>query len=100
DEKVSTKLREWQDWKFGVIIHWGPYSEWGVVESWSLCPEDEPWCVRRGPFADDYAQYVKAYQNIRKSFNPTGFDPEKWAKACDKAGMQYLVFTTKHHDGF
>ncbi len=100
DDLVKAKLREWQDWKFGVIIHWGPYSEWGVVESWSLCPEDEPWCVRRGPFAEDYDKYVEAYQNIRKSFNPTGFNPKKWAKACDNAGMQYVVFTTKHHDGF
>lgn len=38
DPQVSKKLHEWQDWKFGVIIHWGSYSEWGIVESWSLCP--------------------------------------------------------------
>jgi len=100
DPLVCAKLDEWHDWKFGVIIHWGPYSEWGVVESWSLCPEDEDWCVRRGPYANDYNQYVKEYENIRHSFNPVKFDPEKWAKACRIAGMKYLVFTTKHHDGF
>jgi alpha-L-fucosidase len=100
DPEVGAKLVEWQDWKFGVIIHWGPYSEWGIVESWSLCPEDEPWCERRGPYAADYYTYVKEYEKIRHSFNPIHFDPEKWAEACAKAGMKYLVFTTKHHDGF
>jgi alpha-L-fucosidase len=100
DPKVSAKLEAWQDWKFGVIIHWGPYSEWGIVESWSLCPEDEPWCERRGPFAENYCAYVKEYEKIRHSFNPVKFDPERWAEACHDAGMKYLVFTTKHHDGF
>ncbi len=100
DTAVSSKLHEWQDWKFGVIIHWGPYSEWGIVESWSLCPEDEPWCERRGPFADDYCQYVNEYEQIRKHFNPENFNPQLWAEACHDAGMKYVVFTTKHHDGF
>jgi alpha-L-fucosidase len=100
DYEVIQRLQEWQNWKFGVIIHWGPYSQWGIVESWSLCPEDEPWCVRQGPNADNYCEYVNAYKQIRKSFNPDKFNPEKWAKACSNAGMKYLVFTTKHHDGF
>lgn len=100
DTAVLNKLQQWQDWKFGVIIHWGPYSQWGVVESWSLCPEDESWCIRRGPYADDYNQYVSEYEKIRTYFNPDKFNPEKWADACKKAGMKYLVFTTKHHDGF
>ncbi len=100
DPEVSAKLKEWQDWKFGVIIHWGPYSEWGIVESWSLCPEDEPWCERRGPYAADYNTYVQEYEKIRHSFNPIKFQPDKWAEACARAGMKYLVFTTKHHDGF
>jgi len=100
DTAVSNKLNQWQDWKFGVIIHWGPYSQWGVVESWSLCPEDESWCVRSGPYSGDYYQYVREYEKIRETFNPVNFNPEKWAKACREAGMKYVVFTTKHHDGF
>ncbi|MFZ4464673.1 MAG: alpha-L-fucosidase [Bacteroidales bacterium] len=100
DSLVKTKLETWQDWKFGVIIHWGAYSQWGVVESWSLCPEDESWCIRRGPFSEDYNQYVHEYEQIRKTFNPSKFNPENWAEACRKAGMKYVVFTTKHHDGF
>ena len=100
DSLVKMNLEKWQDWKFGVIIHWGAYSEWSVVESWSLCPEDEDWCKRRGPYADNYYKYVEEYENIRKVFNPIQFNPEKWAKACKNAGMKYVVFTTKHHDGF
>lgn len=100
DEQVAAKLKQWQDWKFGVIIHWGPYAQWGIVESWSLCPEDEPWCARRGPNADDYFKYREAYEQIRKEFNPTNFSPAKWAAAAKGAGMKYVVFTTKHHDGF
>lgn len=100
DPAVSDQLHRWQDWKFGVLMHWGPYSQWGVVESWSLCPEDEPWCERRGPFAQDYAAYVREYEQIGKLFNPQQFNPQRWAEACRRAGMKYLVFTTKHHDGF
>ncbi len=100
DRLVKEQLESWQSWKFGVIIHWGAYSEWGIVESWSLCPEDESWCERKGEFAHDYYLYTKEYEKIRTSFNPTQFQPEKWAKACRNAGMKYLVFTTKHHDGF
>ena len=66
DSAVSAKLQQWQDWKFGVIIHWGAYSQWGVVESWSLCPEDEDWCIRRGPYADDYYKYTAAYEQIQE----------------------------------
>lgn len=100
DSLVSNKLHEWQDWKFGIIIHWGAYSEWGVVESWSLCPEDEPWCERKGQYANDYFAYGQAYENIRQEFYPEKFNPEGWARAAKEAGMRYVVFTTKHHDGF
>lgn len=100
DPAVMAKLEEWQDWKFGVLIHWGPYSQWGVVESWSLCPEDEPWCVRRGPYAHDYNLYTREYEKLPETFNPSEFNPGRWAEACSEAGMKYVVFTTKHHDGF
>ena len=42
----------------------------------------------------------KKYEGLKKTFNPIKFDPEKWAKAARSAGMRYVVFTTKHHDGF
>jgi len=100
DSLVMSNLRGWQDLKFGLFMHWGTYSQWGIVESWSLCPEDEEWCKRQGRYADSYQEYVKAYENLQKTFNPVNFNPEKWAAAAKEAGMKYVVFTTKHHDGF
>jgi alpha-L-fucosidase len=100
DPLVQAKLDTWQDFKFGLLMHWGTYSQLGVVESWSICPEDEDWCIRRGPYKNDYFGYVKNYENLQTTFNPVQFQPEKWAKAAKDAGMKYMVFTTKHHDGF
>jgi alpha-L-fucosidase len=101
DEKVLQKLEEWQDLKFGLLMHWGAYSQWGIVESWSICPEDYGWCERRkGSNPEDYFTYKKEYENLKLSFNPVNFEPEKWAAAAKNAGMKYVVFTTKHHDGF
>ena len=95
---IQKRIDEWQDIKFGLLMHWGPYSQWGIVESWSICPEDEPWCIP--DTVKDYFAYKTRYENLGKSFNPVKFDPERWAKAAKDAGMKYVVFTTKHHDGF
>ncbi len=100
DSLVQRKLGQWQDLKFGLFMHWGTYSEWGVVESWSICPEDEGWTQRRGPYASSYNTYKTAYENLQATFNPINFNPQKWVTAAKNAGMKYVVFTTKHHDGF
>ncbi|MBN2683139.1 MAG: alpha-L-fucosidase [Bacteroidales bacterium] len=101
DPAVLEKLEQWQDMKFGLLMHWGAYSQWGIVESWSICPEDYGWCERKkGENPNNYFEYVKEYEKLKTTFNPTDFYPEKWAKAAKEAGMKYLVFTTKHHDGF
>lgn len=99
---IRQRLEEWQDLKFGLLMHWGPYSQWGVVESWSISPEDLSWSsgARNDSIAADYFGYVKAYENLKATFNPARFNPEKWALAAKEAGMRYVVFTTKHHDGF
>ena len=101
DPMVREKLEDWKDLKFGLLMHWGPYSQWGIVESWSICPEDYGWCERKkGNNPNEYFKYVQEYENLKLSFNPIGFEPDKWANAAKKAGMKYVVFTTKHHDGF
>ncbi len=98
---IKEKIRKWQDLKFGLLMHWGTYSVWGIVESWSLSPEDYDWCKRkRGKFPDDYFLYKKEYESLKKVFNPVKFNPDRWAKAAKQAGMKYVIFTTKHHDGF
>lgn len=102
DTAIQRRLEEWKDLKFGLLMHWGPYSQWGIVESWSICPEDLSWATggRKPGVSDSYAGYLKAYEDLQKTFNPTKFNPEQWAAAAKDAGMKYMVFTTKHHDGF
>ena len=96
DEQVLNKLEKWHDQKFGVLIHWGLYSVPGVVESWSICPED--WIVReRKP---TYEEDKAWYWSQKDSLNPVKFNPDQWADVMKKAGMKYMIFTTKHHDGF
>ena len=97
DTAARKKLEQWQDLKFGLLMHWGPYSQWGIVESWSICAEDEDWCRRK---SDNYTEYKADYEKLQTTFNPVKFDPAGWAKAAKNAGMKYVVFTTKHHDGF
>ena len=98
DPLVLKKLDDWQNMKFGLLMHWGPYSQWGIVESWSICSEDVEWCRR--PAGISYVDYVKKYEQLPTTFNPIEFDPDRWARAAKEAGMRYVVFTTKHHDGF
>ncbi|OJU46890.1 MAG: alpha-L-fucosidase [Bacteroidales bacterium 45-6] len=93
---VRAKLDKWQDLKFGILIHWGIYAVPGIIESWQIC--SEPWIERDSTSV--YEDYKKWYWGLSKDFNPTKFNPEQWAQAAKDAGMRYLVFTTKHHDGF
>jgi alpha-L-fucosidase len=103
DPTVLEKLETFQDWKFGFMMHWGPYSQWGCLESWPLV-EKEPWAraddlpawVERGK---DMKRFAADYVKLNETFNPQQFDPQAWAEAAKRAGMKYIVFTTKHHDG-
>ena len=95
DPIILNRISEWQDLKFGFMMHWGMYSQWGVVESWSIC--NEPWINRNGA---NYVDYKRNYQNLNTTFNPMKFNPQEWAALAKETGMKYVVFTTKHHDGF
>jgi alpha-L-fucosidase len=101
---LEKKLEHFQDLKFGFMMHFGAYSQWGCIESWPLVeedkwarPDDLPAWVRRGR---DFKRFQKDYFDLPKTFDPIHFDPRAWAQAAKGAGMKYLVFTTKHHDGF
>jgi len=96
DPKVAANLENWRDQKFGMIIHWGIYAVPGIIESWSICNED--WINRDSTVR--YDDYKRWYWGLSEKFNPVKFNPEQWATAAKAAGMKYLVFTTKHHDGF
>ncbi len=104
DPLVWDRLDKFQDWKLGFMMHWGIYSQWGCIESWPLV-EADPWArpddlaawTQRGK---NFEQFSRDYVALNKTFNPQKFDPTKWVAAAKDAGMKYVVFTTKHHDGF
>ena len=77
------KLQWWQDARFGMFIHWGPVSLTGGELSWS-----------REKYGKD------KYDSLHLRFNPVKFNPDEWVRIAKSAGMKYMVFTAKHHDGF
>src|SRR6266700_4777496 len=74
--------------KFGIFSHWGPYSLARVEASWPIMR----------PAAGGITE--AEYRDLPKRFNPTKFDPHAFVDLARAAGQQYMVFTTKHHDGF
>ena len=86
-------VRNWQEMKFGLFIHWGPVSLKGTEIGWSRAGE------RRGTGGTGEIP-VEEYDNLYKQFNPVKFNADEWVQIARDAGMKYLVFTSKHHDGF
>jgi len=77
-------MKNWQDKRFGMFIHWGPVSLTAQEIGWS-----------RGAQTP-----IEVYDSLYKQFNPTNFNADEWVKVAQDAGMKYMVLTTKHHDGF
>ena len=76
--------QNFQDMKFGMFIHWGASSVLGSGE-WVMNIKN----IR-----------VNEYSNLLRVFNPIDFDAKEWAATAKNAGMQYITFITRHHDGF
>jgi alpha-L-fucosidase len=72
---------------FGIFIHWSVDSQLGLVISHSLVGADDGYCRR-------------FFEELPKTFDPTRFDPDQWARLCKLSGAKYVVFTAKHHSGF
>ena len=85
---MTRRFGDQRDWffekRFGLFIHWGLYA----IPAWH---EQVQW--RKGI---SRASYVKLIDR----FNPTAYDPDVWLDLAVEAGMEYVCFTTKHHDGF
>lgn len=88
----SDAMAWWREARFGMFLHWGLYS---ILEG--------SWGGR-----DDYAEWIRnnahipigEYDKLVGRFDPTLFDPDRWAGMAKAAGMKYVTITTKHHDGF
>ncbi|HBE41049.1 MAG TPA: alpha-L-fucosidase [Bacteroidales bacterium] len=78
------RLEWWKDARFGMFIHWGPVSIKGTEIGWSRGRE---WTIEE-------------YDNLYKDFNPVKFNAREWVQTAKAAGMKYIIFTSKHHDGF
>src|SRR5699024_8306769 len=98
-QNILDKLEWFKDQKIGVIFHWGLYSIAGIVESWQLSEEDQ-WARGDHPWRNNIDELRSDYWGLNHSFSPYNFDPDEWASICKKAGFRYMLFTTKHHDGF
>ena len=84
----------WRDARFGMFIHWGLYAvpagQWegreiGGISEWIMNSAQIP---------------IPEYEKLTKQFNPVKFNAEQWVRMAKRAGMKYLVITSKHHDGF
>lgn len=86
-------MKWFRDAKFGLFLHWGLYSQ--AAGEWKGHP------TKGGEHFMLYERIpLKEYATIADAFNPTAFNARKWVKAAKRAGMKYIVITTKHHDGF
>lgn len=83
-EDHAAKLEWWKDARFGLFIHWGPVSLKGTEIGWSRGREIP----------------VSTYDSLYLQFNPVNFNADEWVSIAKAAGMKYIVFTSKHHDGF
>jgi alpha-L-fucosidase len=94
EEAFQNRMQWFLDAKYGMFIHFGLYSQLGGIY--------------KGNDEGRYAEWIQANQQIPKSeysklidtWNPEKFDADKIVKLAKKAGMKYLVITTKHHEGF
>lgn len=90
----DARMKWWREARFGMFIHWGLSS---VLAG-----------TYKGTPIDWYAEWIMAnagipvaeYARYAGRFNPVKFNARQWVLTARKAGMKYIVFTAKHHEGF
>ncbi|KGE13344.1 alpha-L-fucosidase [Sphingobacterium deserti] len=99
-KRNDAEMQRWRDYGLGQFIHWGVYAipggAWDGISYNGAAEWIRSWSEKSGAPKDWRATYDKLY----KQFNPQHFDAKIWAKQAKKMGARYMIFTTKHHDGF
>jgi alpha-L-fucosidase len=88
---------EWfKDAKFGMFIHWGPYSNLSGEWNGRQVPvgSNAEWIMKNLEIP------VNEYRELAREMNPVKFNAREWAELARSTGMKYIVITSKHHDGF
>ena len=91
----NEKMAWWRNAKFGMFVHWGPYCLYGgVYNGFNQRRGGAEWIMNRCKIP------VREYRAKACTFNPVDFNAEELVLTAKNAGMKYIIFTTKHHDGF
>jgi alpha-L-fucosidase len=93
---AESRLEWYKEAKFGLFIHWGPYAVAEVEASWPIMAPD----LAAAAFGEQPPISEAEYVALPRQFNPVDYDPRAWVQMAQEAGMGYIVFTAKHHDGF
>lgn len=95
EPEAPDKMKWWDEARLGLFITWGPYSQWGGVYKGNEQKRNgSEWIMNRCKIP------VSEYLGKARQFNPVNFDAEAIVTMAKNAGMQYIIFTAKHHDGF
>ncbi|HPD30187.1 MAG TPA: alpha-L-fucosidase [Phycisphaerae bacterium] len=93
--QASAEDLQWcREARFGLFVCWGPVTLKGTEIGWSRGGE------RRGAGENKNGIPVEVYDNLYRQWKPTKFDARLWCQAAKDAGMKYLIFLVKHHDGY
>ncbi len=90
------RINAWRSDRFGMFIHWGPVSLTGKEIAWSRIGERRD---KKGGGPKSVTPALE-YDNLYKHFNPEKFNADEWVGIAKAAGMKYIVFVAKCHDGF
>ncbi len=91
----DSRMQWWRDDTFGMFIHWGPYAiPAGVYKGKDIKEKNGEWIMHFAKIP------TTEYELFAKELDPKKFDADQWAGIIKDAGMKYVVFTSKHHDGF